>query len=94
MRAGTTWNSVRTASSPNRRSGKNAGRSIEPCWRAGVHLLRAYLHGISMRRGETAGQAVARGDLMLDERQTLTILSWTLGTVCIGTLVLSALSLH
>jgi hypothetical protein len=31
---------------------------------------------------------------MLDERQTLTILSWTLGTVCIGTLVLSALSLH
>jgi hypothetical protein len=47
-----------------------------------------------MRCGETAGQAVARGDLMLDERQTLTILSWTLGTVCIGTLVLSALSLH
>jgi hypothetical protein len=31
---------------------------------------------------------------MLDERQTLTILSWTVGTVCIGTLVLSALSLH
>lgn len=35
-----------------------------------------------------------RGHLMLDERQTLTILSWTLGTVCIGTLVLSALSLQ
>jgi hypothetical protein len=31
---------------------------------------------------------------MLDERRTLKILSWTLGTVCIGTLVLSALSLH
>ena len=30
---------------------------------------------------------------MLDERRTLTILSWTLGTVCIATLVLSALSL-
>jgi hypothetical protein len=31
---------------------------------------------------------------MLNERQTLTILGWTLGTVCIGTLVLSALSLR
>jgi hypothetical protein len=31
---------------------------------------------------------------MLDERQTLRILGWTLGTVCIGTLVLSALSLQ
>ena len=31
---------------------------------------------------------------MLDETQTLTILAWTLGTVCIGTLVLSALSLQ
>ncbi len=30
---------------------------------------------------------------MLDERKTLAILGWTLGTVCIGTLVLSALSL-
>jgi hypothetical protein len=30
---------------------------------------------------------------MLDERLTLRILSWTVGTVCIGTLVLSALSL-
>ena len=27
---------------------------------------------------------------MLDEQQTLKILGWTLGTVCIGTLVLSA----
>jgi hypothetical protein len=87
-------NSAGTASSPNRRSGKNADTSIEPCLRASVHLLRAYLHRVSVRCGETAGQAVARGDPMLDERQTLTILSWTLGTVCIGTLVLSALSLH
>jgi hypothetical protein len=31
---------------------------------------------------------------MLDEHQTLTLLGWTLGTVCLGTLVLSALSLH
>ena len=31
---------------------------------------------------------------MLDEQQTLTILGWTLGSVCIGTLLLSALSLH
>ena len=31
---------------------------------------------------------------MLDEQQTLRLLSWTLGTVCIGTLVLSALSLQ
>ena len=31
---------------------------------------------------------------MLDEHMTLTILGWTLGTVCIGTLVLSALSLQ
>ena len=30
---------------------------------------------------------------MLDERQTLMILGWTVGTVCIGTLILSALSL-
>src|SRR5262249_24415577 len=44
--------------------------------------------------GETAGWRSQQGELMLDERQTLTILSWTVGTVCIGTLVLSALSLH
>ncbi len=31
---------------------------------------------------------------MLDETRTLAILAWTLGTVCIGTLVLSALSLQ
>jgi hypothetical protein len=30
---------------------------------------------------------------MLDERLTLRILGWTVGTMCIGTLVLSALSL-
>jgi hypothetical protein len=36
----------------------------------------------------------AQGGIMLDEQQTLKILGWTLGTVCIGTLVLSALSLH
>jgi hypothetical protein len=30
---------------------------------------------------------------MLDERQTLIILGWTLGSLCIATFVLSALSL-
>ncbi len=30
---------------------------------------------------------------MLDERQTLAILGWMLGTVCLGTFVLSALAL-
>jgi len=30
---------------------------------------------------------------VLDERMTLMILAWTVGTVCIATLVLSALSL-
>jgi hypothetical protein len=33
------------------------------------------------------------GKHMLDERLTLRILGWTVGTMCIGTLVLSALSL-
>jgi hypothetical protein len=46
-----------------------------------------------MRCNATAAQAVARGNSMLDERQTMRILSWTVGTVCIGTLLLSALSL-
>jgi hypothetical protein len=41
-----------------------------------------------------ADPTTAHGELMLDERMTLTILSWTVGTVCIGTLVLSALSLQ
>jgi len=30
---------------------------------------------------------------MLDERRTLTILGWTLGSLCVATLVLSALAL-
>jgi hypothetical protein len=30
---------------------------------------------------------------MLDEHQTLMILGWTLGTLCVGTLLMSALSL-
>ena len=44
--------------------------------------------------GESAGMALWRGHFMLDEHMTLTILGWTLGTVCIGTLVMSALSLQ
>jgi hypothetical protein len=36
---------------------------------------------------------VALGEPVLDERQTMRILSWTVGTVCIGTLLLSAFSL-
>jgi hypothetical protein len=31
---------------------------------------------------------------MLDEQLTLTILGWTLGSVCVGTLLLSALAMH
>lgn len=31
---------------------------------------------------------------MLDEQQTLALLGWTLGSVCLGTFVLSALALH
>ena len=31
---------------------------------------------------------------MLDEHQTLAILGWTIGTMCLGTLVLSALSMQ
>jgi hypothetical protein len=31
---------------------------------------------------------------MLDEHQTLAILGWTLGSVCFGTFLLSALALH
>jgi hypothetical protein len=31
---------------------------------------------------------------MLNERQTLMILGWTLGSVCIGTFLLSALALR
>jgi hypothetical protein len=31
---------------------------------------------------------------MLDERQTLAILAWTLGSTCLGTMLLSALSLQ
>jgi hypothetical protein len=30
---------------------------------------------------------------MLDERQTLRILGWTLGSICMGVLVLSAIAL-
>jgi hypothetical protein len=30
---------------------------------------------------------------MLDERQTLRILGWAVGSLCLGTLLLSALSL-
>jgi len=30
---------------------------------------------------------------VLDERQTLRLLGWTLGTVCIGVLLLSAIAL-
>lgn len=56
--------------------------------------MRAIFVRVEMRCGATAGEAVARGNLMLNEQQTLRILSWTLGTVCIGTLVLSALSLR
>jgi hypothetical protein len=55
--------------------------------------LRA-LPCVSMRCGEPPARRSQREDLMLNERQTLTILGWTLGTVCIGTLVLSALSLR
>ena len=32
-------------------------------------------------------------DIMLTERQTLVILSWVLGSVCLATLTLSALAL-
>jgi hypothetical protein len=32
--------------------------------------------------------------IMLDEQQTLALLGWTLGSVCLGTFVLSALALH
>ena len=31
---------------------------------------------------------------MLNEQQTLAILGWTLGSVCLGTFLLSALVLH
>jgi hypothetical protein len=31
---------------------------------------------------------------MLDEQQTLALLGWTLGSVCLGTFVLSALAQH
>ena len=31
---------------------------------------------------------------MLNEQRTLSLLGWTLGSVCLGTLVLSALALH
>jgi hypothetical protein len=42
---------------------------------------------------ETAARGLARGGFMLDERQTLMILGWALGTLCVGTLLMSALSL-
>jgi hypothetical protein len=42
---------------------------------------------------ETASGGFARRLSLLDEKMTLVILGWTVGTVCIGTLVLSALSL-
>jgi hypothetical protein len=44
-----------------------------------------------LRRGRRA-RSREENDV-LDERTTLKILGWTVGTVCIGTLVLSALSL-
>jgi hypothetical protein len=65
-----------------------------PCVSFPAFLSLRFFPCVSMRRSETADRAVAKGDLMLDEQQTLRLLSWTLGTVCIGTLVLSALSLH
>jgi hypothetical protein len=66
---------------------------------ASVRARRASCGGFPTRCGETTDRAAAQGaaaqgGVMLDERRTLKILSWTLGTVCIGTLVLSALSLH
>jgi len=42
---------------------------------------------------EAAACGSREENAVLDERTTLTILGWTVGTVCIATLVLSALSL-
>jgi hypothetical protein len=76
-------------------SAKVAGRSREPLWHMSVLLLRHVLFpAFSMRCGAPPSWRHAQGDPMLNEHQTLMILGWTLGTVCIGTLVLSALSMQ
>jgi len=51
--------------------------------RVPIHISRA-----------AAAVFALKGSAMLNEQQTLSLLGWTLGSVCLGTLVLSALALH
>jgi hypothetical protein len=51
---------------------------------------RVHIHFLRCRRARSSRQEPS----MLDEHQTLAILSWTLGSVCLGTFLLSALALH
>jgi hypothetical protein len=67
----------------------------EPLRSSGVHQLIFVVH-LAFRSifGDAATAGVASGVNMLDEQQTLALLGWTLGSVCLGTFVLSALALH
>src|ERR1700730_5628225 len=83
---------------PDSRNTRFAGSSGEPLRPKGVHpltlcfrvRLRVQIHFRRCRRG---GLRVEEPS-MLNEQQTLSLLGWTLGSVCLGTLVLSALALH
>ena len=87
--------SFRVASLRNRFVALFADNPIEPISSARVFPLRLCVSPVpldALRRNRQLG-GVRKGRPMLDERRTLTILGWTLGSVCIGTLILSALSL-
>lgn len=83
---------------PGSRNTRVASFRAKPLRHKGVHpltlcfrvRLRVQIHFWRCRRGGLRVEELS----MLNEQQTLSLLGWTLGSVCLGTLVLSALALH
>jgi hypothetical protein len=68
--------------------------TVEPVRRAGILSFALRVRICARMLGRDDAARTAREVVMLDERQTLAILAWTLGSMCLGTKLLSALSLH